>query len=134
MQEAKNPRVRGATSRVTTTVIVVHQFDYAINHFRDDLLLSESASRQPPDMPFERDVSIFVMLAHRLKCDRDGHFGPVQVRNVQTKGNRRILVNKAQGRQRSGCGYGNNSRGFDGRGRVVNGLVRGVGDVRFCRS
>ena len=98
MQEARNPRVRGATSRVTTTVIVVYQLCYAVNHFRDDLHLSETTSRQPPDMPFKRYLSIFVMLVHCFKGDWDGHFGSVEVGNVQTKGNSRILVNESQRR------------------------------------
>ena len=33
MHEARKPRIRGATSRVTTIVIAVNQLRYPVDHF-----------------------------------------------------------------------------------------------------
>ena len=59
--------MRGATSRATTMVIAFDQLSNSINHFRDDFCLFETTPYQAPDVPFEGNVTVDLVLAHWLR-------------------------------------------------------------------
>src|SRR5579872_3604976 len=132
MQEARKPRKRMATSRVTITVIAEKLLDF-IDHRRHQMLFAESAAGKLARNRLKRHQTrrrLALELAHGPKSDRQRHRVAVEIGNIEAEGYARSLMDEPDLRDGASHCRGDHRRGLDRGGSMIDGLIRLIVTLR----
>src|SRR5690606_31966494 len=99
MAEARKPRTREETLRVTTTVIDIEQLLDAVDHAGNEFLLPEQLGGAASHLALQVVGLALAQGAHRTECQGQGEVHAIQVGDVEREGVARILVNEPERRQ-----------------------------------
>src|SRR5690606_33585207 len=129
MAEARKPRTRADTLRVTTTVIDIEEVLDAIDHSRDQLLLPKHLGCALAHLTLQVVRLAIQVGARSRKRQRQRDVHPIEIGYVEREGVARLLMYEPERRQRPNCGHGDVGSSFNESGRVVDGLIRWIGSV-----